>query len=216
MKKQEELTKDQKVEKQAETRSIPEDDQQSREVDSNEGTAQAPAGDSTEEAPEFETPIEAPPEEEDRIATLENQLDEQRDRLARLAAEFDNYKKRTTRDFSNLIKSANEQLIADLLEVLDNFDRAFASKEQGADFDAYDKGMKLVHTRLLDTLSRAGLKKFESVGQKFDPNLHEALMQIENDELEPDTVAQEFQPGYNLNDKVLRHAKVGVVKCTDE
>ncbi len=202
MKKQEELTKAEEVKQDSAEAEAATDEQGSVE-----------AGESTEETPAEEEAVEtAPPTDEDRIATLERQLSEQQDRFTRLAAEFDNYKKRTSREFTNLIKSANEELIGELLEVLDNFDRAFESREKGADIEAYDKGMKLVYNRLLETLNRAGLKKFESVGEKFDPNLHDALMQVEDEEKEADTIAQEFQPGYYLNDKVLRHAKVGVVK----
>lgn len=206
MKKQEELKEEEK--------------QETHEVDSDEVLDEEPAGESAEEAPDVEENVEEveqpTPREEEKIAAMERQYEELHDRFTRLAAEFDNYKKRTTREYSNLIKSANEQLISGLLEVLDNFDRAFESKEKGTDLESYDRGMKLVYNRLMDTLSRAGLKKFASVGQKFDPNLHEALTQVEDEEKEPDTVAQEFQPGYYLNDKVLRHAKVGVVKSKDE
>ncbi len=151
----------------------------------------------------------------DEATAVQRQLEEQKNDYLRLAAEFDNYRKRTTREFASLVKNANENLIGELLEVLDNFERAFKSREEKPDLDAYHRGMTLVHDRLTAILSRAGLKKFESIGQKFDPNLHEAMMQVEAADQEPDTIAIEIQPGYELNDKVIRHAKVGVVKAAE-
>jgi len=150
--------------------------------------------------------------QEQQIAALIEQLDKARDEYLRLAAEFDNYKKRTMRDYVNLVKSANEGLIVELLEVLDNFERAFKSREENPDAEAYHKGVSLLYNRLLDVLSREGLKRFDSVGHIFDPRLHEAVMQVEDDGAEPDTIATELQAGYTLNDKVIRHARVGVVK----
>jgi molecular chaperone GrpE len=150
--------------------------------------------------------------QEQQIAALTGQLDKARDEYLRLAAEFDNYKKRTTRDYVNLVKTANEGLIVELLEVLDNFERAFKSREENPDAEVYHKGVILLYDKLLDVLSREGLRRFDSVGQKFDPRLHEAVMQVDDDSAEPDTVATELQAGYTLNDKVIRHARVGVVK----
>lgn len=148
----------------------------------------------------------------DEVTDLKRQLEAQKNDYLRLAAEFDNYRKRTTREFATLVKTANENLIGDLLEVLDNFERAFRSREEKPEFEAYHKGVSLVYDRINAILGRNGLKRFESLGQKFDPNLHEALMQIDDSGKEPDTVAVEIEPGYLLNDKVIRHAKVGVVK----
>jgi molecular chaperone GrpE len=149
---------------------------------------------------------------EQQIAALTEELERARDEYLRLAAEFDNYKKRTTRDYVNLVKTANEGLIVELLELLDNFERAFKSREENPDAEAYHKGISLLYNRLLEVLSREGLMRFDSVGQVFDPRLHEAVMQVEDDEAKADTIATELQAGYTLNDKVIRHARVGVVK----
>jgi len=149
--------------------------------------------------------------QEQQIAALTGQLDKARDEYLRLAAEFDNYKKRTTRDYINLVKTANEGLILELLELLDNFERAFKSREENHDAETYHKGVSMLYDKLLDVLAREGLKRFDSLGQVFDPRLHEAVMQVD-DGAEPDTVATELQAGYTLNDKVIRHARVAVVK----
>ena len=99
--------------------------------------------------------------------------------------------------------------------MLDNFERALKSRDEGVEPDSYSKGMSLVYERLVSILSNAGLKRFDSVGEPFDPRLHEALMQTETDEQAPDTVVSEFLPGYMLNDKVIRHAKVSVAKARE-
>ena len=151
----------------------------------------------------------------DELTVLKQQLEDQRNDYLRLAAEFDNYRKRSRRDITEIVKSANESLIAELLDVLDNFERALKSREEGVEPDSYSKGMSLVYERLVSILSNAGLKRFDSVGEPFDPRLHEALMQTETDEQAPDTVVSEFLPGYMLNDKVIRHAKVSVAKARE-
>lgn len=169
-----------------------------------------------EEKSETETETASETAELDPMQKLTEELRSARENNLRLAAEFDNYKKRTARDFGNLIKTANETLILDLLEFVDNFSRALESGEENPDVAAYHKGMKLVYDQLLEILGRHGLSAFDSVGEKFDPNLHDALMQMESDEYETDHIAQEFVKGYKLNDKVIRHAKVGVVGRKDE
>jgi molecular chaperone GrpE len=141
---------------------------------------------------------------------LRQELQAAREDYLRLAAEFDNFKKRRNRDFAKLVENANEDLITELLEFIDNFSRALDSGENDPQSSAYHKGMKLVYEQLLDILGRYGLTPFDAVGEKFDPNLHEAIMQVESDEYEADQVAQEFLKGYKLNDKVIRHAKVAV------
>ncbi len=178
---------------------------------------------STEEAAvEVEATAEANAEtatpivEQDEAALLKQQLEEQKNNYLRLAAEFDNFRKRTRRDTADIIRSANESLIIQLLDVLDNFDRAMKSREENVDFETYSKGVALVYDKLNAILGNAGLKRFESVGEPFDPRLHEALLQVEADDKEPDTVANELSPGYTLNDKVIRHAKVGVTKKKEE
>jgi molecular chaperone GrpE len=154
--------------------------------------------------------------EADELALVRQQLEDQKNDYLRLAAEFDNFRKRTRRDLADIIRSANESLVLQLLDVLDNFERAIKSREENVDSEAYSKGVTLVYDKLMGILTNAGLKRFESVGQPFDPRFHEALMQVEAPDKEPETVALEMQPGYMLNDKVIRHAKVGVVKGQDE
>lgn len=153
---------------------------------------------------------------QDEVTSLKQQLEEQKNDYLRLAAEFDNFRKRTRRDTADIIRSANESLIIQLLDVLDNFDRAMKSREENVDFETYSKGVALVYDKLNSILGNAGLKRFDSLGEPFDPRLHEALLQVEADDKEPDMIANELSPGYTLNDKVIRHAKVGVTKKKEE
>lgn len=152
----------------------------------------------------------------DPVERPQGELDKLKDDYLRLGAEFDNYKKRTARNFGNLIRTANEEMIVKLLDVLDNFERAFQGGEEKLDIDSFHQGITLVYDQFKQILAEAGLSRFESVGEKFDPNLHEAMMQMASDEHEPDHVAAEFQAGYKIHDKVVRHARVGVVSVESE
>jgi molecular chaperone GrpE len=135
-----------------------------------------------------------------------------RDQLLRKAAEFENYKKRTENEISSYLKYANEELISELLPVLDDFDRVISSWDEKHDVETFKKGVELIYDKFKKVLAKKGLKEMESTGKPFDVNLHDALMQVENKELEPNTVADTVEKGYWLKDKVLRHAKVLVSK----
>jgi len=127
------------------------------------------------------------------------------DRLLRLAAEFENYKKRTRREWELLQKQANADLIKDIVGGIDNFDRAFANLG-GADSQLQD-GIRLIHLGLMDILKKAGLIEIEALNQRFDPQYHEAVGEVES-EIEEGHVAQVIQRGYVLNDQVIRPARV--------
>jgi molecular chaperone GrpE len=160
---------------------------------------QIPLTDTEEE--ENETEIS----EEDK---LKKENDSLRDQLLRKAAEFENYKKRTENDFTALYKYANEGLIRELLPVLDDFERVIKSWNDEHDIEIFRKGIELVYDKFRKILEKQGLKEIESNGKHFDVNLHEALMQVPNEKIEPNTVTEVIEKGYKLKDKILRHAKV--------
>ncbi len=162
-----------------------------------------------EETSEPETEIELLKE---RLAKSEEQAKELEDRLLRLAAEFDNYRKRTAREFAYLIKNANERLILELLETLDNFQRALDSAKTSSDYENFHKGVALIYTHMKDLLSKEGLKEIEVIGKPFDPNFHEAVTQAESDKYDDGIVMEEISKGYLLNDRLLRASKVVVSK----
>jgi molecular chaperone GrpE len=132
-----------------------------------------------------------------------------KDRWVRLAAEFDNYKKRTLRERDALIRSANERLIRELLPVVDSADRATAHADGDDDSEAFKTGVRMIMEELPKILAGRGLKEIEAKGQPFDPNLHEALMQVASDE-DAGNVVDVIERGYLLGENVVRHAKVVV------
>ena len=128
--------------------------------------------------------------------------------LQRLQAEFENYKKREEKERQEFIKVASKDIIKKMLQILDNFELAFKNKSSGEEFV---KGMELVYSQLFASLEENGLKHIECLNQKFNPELHEALL-TEKSEKEPDTIIEELQKGYTLNNKVIRSSKVKVSK----
>src|SRR6476661_4318565 len=129
------------------------------------------------------------------------------DRLLRKQAEFDNFRRRTERDRSDFLQFAGMDLARELLPVLDDFERAL--KVECADTN-YAKGIVLIHQRLSDILKKMGVEHLEAAGKPFDPNVHEAVVRFPTDEVEDQTVLEEFQKGYNFKGKLLRPAMVKV------
>lgn len=152
---------------------------------------------------------------ESEAERLQKDLADLKDKYLRLAAEFDNYKKRTARDFSNLVETANQDLIKSLLDILDNFRRALATSRE-SDPDSILKGMELIYSQLDNLLKDRGLEEIEAVGHPFDPELHEAVMAMPTDDVPEDHVADEFQRGYKLKGRIIRHSKVAVAKPKGE
>lgn len=142
--------------------------------------------------------------------------DERYDRLLRLQAEFDNARKRMAKERTEFIKYANEDLICKFLPVLDNFERALVHVGEGQNARSILEGIKLIQKQMNEVLTNYGLKQIPSVGEKFDPNKHEAIMKVESETHEDGTVIEEVQKGYTLNDRLIRPAavKVAVKKKT--
>ena len=147
-----------------------------------------------------------------RLAKSEEQTKELEDRLLRLAAEFDNYKKRMAKEFGYLIKNANENLILQLLDTLDNFQRALNSAKTSDDYESFHKGVELIYNHLKEILTKEGLKEIEAIGKPFDPNFHEAVTQAESDKYKEGVIMDEISKGYMLNNRLLRASKVVVSK----
>lgn len=141
---------------------------------------------------------------------LRAELEEQQQRLLRAQADFDNFRRRTQKEKEELGKYASAKLITELLPVIDNFERAIASGEQGTDVSSYAKGVEMIFRQLEGVLGNEGLKAMETVGEPFNPEFHQAIMQVESDEHEEGIVVEEVQKGYMLKDKVIRPAMVKV------
>lgn len=139
------------------------------------------------------------------------------DRILRLQADFENIRKRQEKERQDFVKFANEGIIVELLNVLDDLERATelaSTKHQ--DLSAFLKGVEMILAHLYEMLKEYGVKPIEAKGNTFDPNYHEALMQVENNELPEHTIVEELQKGYLLNERVIRTAKVKVSKQKTE
>ncbi len=138
--------------------------------------------------------------------------DEYFDRLLRIQADFDNYKKRLEREKIEFIKFANTELIVEILNIMDDFERAVEAGKTKHDFDILHKGVEMIWKDLKEFLKQKGLEEIEAKGKPFNPHEHEAMMQLETDEHPDGHIVEEFQKGYILNGRVIRPAKVKVAK----
>jgi len=136
-----------------------------------------------------------------------------KDKYMRLFAEFDNARKRMEREKLDFVKYANEELLGDFLNILDDLERSIeAAKAKHEDYTAFLKGIEMVMAQVYEMLKKNNVKPIESIGKKFDPHCHEALMQEETEQAEDDVILEEFQKGYSIGDRVIRSAKVKVAK----
>lgn len=123
-------------------------------------------------------------------------------------AEFDNFRKRTEKEKSSMYIIGAKDIVEKMLPVVDNFERGLAQAPEG---DSFADGMKMIYKQLITTLDELGVKPIEAVGKEFDPNFHNAVMQVESEEYDSGVVAQELQKGYMYKDSVVRHSMVAVV-----
>ncbi len=137
-------------------------------------------------------------------------LDDYKDKYVRLFAEFENFRRRTTRESFELMGNANHKLLGKMTEVLDNFNLAFDPKNKSASPEDFEKGIRLIFSKFKNLLSDEGLTEVDPIGQEFDPNLHEALMQQPSETVPENHIIQVFQKGYKAKNKILKHAKVVV------
>ena len=162
----------------------------------------------TEQAvPTEETEAEAPNPLLEELEALKKSLSDQEDKFLRLAAEYDNYRRRSQKEKENAWATAKAETIKELLPVYDNLERAL--KQETCD-EAYAKGVQMTMTQLKTVLEKLGVEEIPAQGQPFDPNLHNAIMHVEDENFGENTVAEVFQAGFMLGEKVIRHALVKV------
>ena len=151
------------------------------------------------------------------VEVLKTENTELKDMLLRKQAEFENFRKRIQREKEESIRYANAMLLLDLTNTIDDFERAIQSTKESEDFCSFHSGVELIEKQLTQMLeSKWGLKRFESQGEKFDPDRHEAIMAEQSDQVSAPTVVEDFQHGYLLHERVLRPAKVKVAQPTEE
>jgi molecular chaperone GrpE len=154
---------------------------------------------------------------EDALKKAEKEAAEHYDKFLRISAEFENYKKRSAKDRADLAKYANEQLIRDILPIMDSMERALEHVSSSDDINAFVEGLKLIQEKLSMTLEKNGVEIIETADQNFDPNYHEAMLQVDTDEPDADNkIAEVFETGYLLNGRLLRPAKVSIFKHSEE
>lgn len=163
------------------------------------------AEDSTEEKPKKEGFFKKKKDKKDE------QIEELNDRVKRQMAEFDNFRKRSEKEKTMMFDMGAKSVIEKILPVVDNFERGFTTVEEADKDDAFVQGMQQVYKQLMTELEAIGVTPIEAVGQEFNPDFHNAVMQVESDEYESGIIAQEFMKGYMYKDTVVRHGMVGVV-----
>ena len=141
----------------------------------------------------------------------DEQIEDLNDRLRRQMAEFDNFRKRSEKEKSQMFDMGARSIIEKVLPVVDNFERGLAAVPEEQKDDAFVTGMDKVYKQMMTEFDSIGVKPIEAVGQEFNPDLHNAVMQVESEEYEPGVVAQELQKGYMYKDSVVRHSMVKVV-----
>ena len=171
---------------------------------------------SNENPSKSDTPIS----DEDIILKLNEEISDLKDQRLRAIAELENFRKRAEKDQSDALKYGVTNFAKEIINIKDNIERAQSSiSDEVKTNDAVKsvvEGLDLIAQATVSTFEKIGIKKVESINQKFDHNLHQAMMEIEKDEIEPGTIVQEILPGYTLHDRLLRPAMVGVSKNTQE
>ncbi len=167
----------------------------------------------TEETEKAEETVDEAEALREKVKELEEEVAQVRDQMLRHQADLENFKKRLLREKEEAVKFANTKLIEDILQFLDNLERAEAASRQGGDAASLADGVAMTRDQLLSSLDKNwGLKAIESVGQEFDPEAHEACMAVVDESLEHEMVVEELQKGYRLHDRVIRPAKVKIAK----
>lgn len=160
---------------------------------------------STEEKTEEESSDKKKSKEQEKIEELE-------DKVKRQLAEFDNFRKRTDKEKEQMFETGAKSVLEKILPVVDNFERAVQSIKPEDEGDPQAEGMKMIYKQLVGELEKLDVKPIESVGTEFNPDFHNAIMQVESEEFESGIIAQEFQKGYMYRESVLRHSMVSVVQ----
>jgi molecular chaperone GrpE len=189
------------------------DEAEAEETAADEAEAPETAEASESDAAEADAAAEAPDEDaaalKAQVESLKAALEEKDNRVKRLQADFENFRRRTSKEREELANVVTQDLLKSMLPILDNFDRAMAAEQK--DNESFQKGVEMIYTQLHETLKNAGLELIDTAGQKFDPNFHQAVMRVENPDLEDDTIAQELQKGYIVKGRVIRPSMVQVV-----
>ena len=190
---------------------------EAKEAGTDEKGAEEVKTEESKESEETATETEKQPAEDEKKGFFkkkkdkkDEQIEELNDRLKRQMAEFENFRKRTEKEKSQMFDMGAKTIVEKVLPVIDNFERGLAAVPEDKKEDAFVVGMDKIYKQFLTTLEEAGVKPIEAVGQEFDPNFHNAVMHVEDEELGENVVAEELQKGYMYRDAVVRHSMVKV------
>ncbi|TYZ23411.1 nucleotide exchange factor GrpE [Selenomonas ruminis] len=184
-------------------------DEMQQEINEASAEAEAEEAEGQEDAEADEAPETEASDEAQQLEKLTADLKEKEERVLRLQADFENFRRRTAKEKEELSAVVTQGILKDMLPLLDNFERAMAAEAK--DGEAFQKGVEMIFTQFGEVLKKNGLEKIETEGQKFDPNFHQAVMRVQNEELEDDDIAQELQKGYMVKGRVIRPSMVQVV-----
>jgi len=168
-------------------------------------TANKSSEESSKEEKEGKKPFKKKEKKKDK---RDEQIEQLTDRVTRQMAEFENFRRRTDQEKAQMFGNGQKAIVEKILPVVDNFERGLATVEEGA--DPFADGMLMIYKQLLTTLEEIGVKPIEAVGQEFNPDFHNAVMHVEDEEVGENIVVEEFQKGYMMNDSVVRHSMVKV------
>ncbi len=198
------------------------DDVKSDSADSAEEKPESAQSDTVSEeasGSEVETAEEKPKkksflgkEKKEKTNKLQEKVDELEDRVKRQMAEFDNFRKRSEKEKSAMFETGAKSVVEKILPVVDNFERGLAALSEEEMKQPFAEGMNMVYKQLITELEKLEVKPIEAVGSEFNPELHNAVMQVESEEYQSGVIAQELQKGYTYRDSVVRHSMVAVVQ----
>ena len=174
--------------------------------------AQTPDPQEEKDDAEEKATVEKEDNKKEKKNPLQEKIDELNDKVLRQMAEFENFRKRTDKEKSQQFELGQGNVLEKLLPVVDNFERGLAAVPEAEKDGAFADGMNKIYKQLIKQLEDLGVTPIEAVGKEFDPNLHNAVMQVESQEYESGIVAQELQKGYMFHDTVLRHSMVAVAQ----
>ena len=175
------------------------------EADVTEASEENTSEESSKEEKDGKKPFKKKEKKKDK---RDEQIEQLTDRVTRQMAEFENFRRRTEQEKAQMFGNGAKAIIEKVLPVVDNFERGLATVEEGA--DPFADGMLMIYKQLLTTLEEAGVKPIEAVGKEFNPDFHNAVMHVDDEEVGENIVVEEFQKGYMYNDSVVRHSMVKV------
>ncbi len=190
------------------SKDIAEDAQGNDETDNEEQTASGTEEDEKEGRPDKKAKRKFRDKKQD---ALKEKVEELEDRVKRQMAEFENFRKRTEKEKTAMFETGAKSVIEKILPVVDNFERGLAAIPEGDKGSPFAEGMEMIYKQLITELEKMDVKPIPAVGEEFNPDFHNAVMQVESGEYESGIIAQELQKGYTYRDSVVRHSMVAVV-----